>query len=77
MGIDKIKNYVFEFILVTFLFFILFVSTIYKTIYLSIFLLIYMLILKKIIKKRNIISHYKKEVTIVMSAMGIIYLIVL
>lgn len=76
MGIDKIKNYVFEFILVTFLFFILFVSTIYKTIYLSIFLLIYMLILKKIIKKRNIISHYKKEVTIVMSAMGIIYLIV-
>lgn len=76
MNIDKIKNYMFEFILIIFLFFILIVSTIYKTIYLSIFLFMYMLMLKKIIKKRNIISHYQKEVTMVMCAMGIIYLIV-
>ena len=75
MNIDKIKSYIFEFILITFLFFILFVSTIYKTIYLAVFLLVYMLILKKILKKRNIVSHYKKEITLVMIAMGIIYLI--
>lgn len=76
MSIDKIKIYLTEFIFIIFLSFILFLQTIYKTIYLSIFLILYMFLLKKIIKKRNIISIYKKQISLLMILFGFIYLII-
>ena len=76
MGKDKFKIYALELVLLITLFFTLFVSNIFTKIALSILLAIYTLVIYKELKKRNIVSMYEKQVTVLMLLFGIIYLMV-
>ena len=71
---DKFKIYALELVLLITLFFTLFVSNIFTKIALSILLAIYTLVIYKELKKRNIVSMYEKQVTVLMLLFGIIYL---
>lgn len=71
---SKFKVFVFEFLLIVILFFALFASNIITRQVLSIVMLIYMLITYFCLKKRNIVSIYKKQVTILMLIFALIYL---
>ena len=73
MNRDNKKIYMIEFFLLVFLLFTLFESNISKIV-LAVILLIYMFISSFLLKKRKIISMYNKQVTILMTIVGIIYL---
>ena len=70
---DKIKLYIFEILIVTFLFIALFVSKNISRLVLSLILLGIAVIVKYSFKKKKIIRHINKEVTILMVALGMLY----
>lgn len=72
---DRLRLYILELLLLLFLFFALFVSNIFDKIFLAIILVIYATIVKVFIKKKNILSIYNKQVTILMIGFAVIYLI--
>ena len=71
---DKIKTYIFESVICIMLFFALFVPNIFTKIVLAVIIALYALITCKTLKKRNIISMYNKQLTILMLLLGIVYL---
>ncbi len=71
---DKFKIYGLEILLLIILLFALFMPNIFTRISLAIFLFLYTLFVSFMIKKRNITSIYKKDVTITLIILGIIYL---
>lgn len=74
MKTDKIKSYILETILCIMLFFALFVPNVFTKSLLAVIITIYMLITRKILQKRNILSIYHKQATILMLLLGIVYL---
>lgn len=72
---DKLKIYFFELALIAFLFFTLFVPNIITRITLSIILVIFAIVCAKTLKKRNIVSIYAKQVTILMFLFSIVYIV--
>lgn len=72
---DKLKLYIFEVLLIVFLFFALFASDIINRFILAIVLLITSVIIKYALKKRSIDSAYEKQVFIMMFIFAIIYVI--
>lgn len=74
---DKLKLYIYEIILIAFLFFALFASNIINRITLSIVLLIFAFVANLLFKKRTINSIYEKQVTISMVICAGVYLIIL
>jgi hypothetical protein len=75
MKIDKIKIYAFEVVLLIILFFTLFVPNILTRIAFAILLVIYAILCKTQLRKKDVLSIYKKQVTIFMFLFGVIYLI--
>ena len=73
---DKMTSYILEIILCVILFFALFVPNILTRIVVAVILTIYMIITQKILQKRNILSMYHKQVTVLMLLLGIAYLVV-
>ena len=73
---DKVKNYILETIILVILFFALFVPNIFTKIILAIILTIYMITTRKVLLKRNILSIYHKQTTMLMLLLGILYLMV-
>ena len=72
---DKLKLYILEIFLITFLFFALFASNIINRFILAIILLIMSFIMKISLKKKSINSTYEKQVFIMMLIFSIIYVI--
>ena len=77
MKIDKLKLYIFEIILIVFVFFALFASNIVNRIVLSIILLIFAFVANLLFKKRTINSIYENQVTISIVICAGVYLIIL
>lgn len=73
---DKRKSYILQSIICIILFFALFVPSIFTRIVLSIILTIFMIITYKTLKKRNIVSIYHRQVTLLMLLLGIAYLMI-
>ena len=71
---EKIKLYILEILLFTFLFITLIISKRITYITLAIFLTTYTILLKITIKKKKILSIYKKQIFISMILFGIIYI---
>lgn len=71
---EKIKLYILEILLFTFLFIALIISKRITYITLAIFLTTYTILLKITIKKKKILSIYKKQIFISMILFGIIYI---
>lgn len=71
----KLLNYIYEIILMVILFFALFVSKIFTKLVLAIILVMYMIFIYKFMKKRKTKSMHYKQVTILMTLLGIVYLI--
>lgn len=76
MKIDKIKIYTLESIICIILFFALFVPNIFPKIALAVIMAIYMIIVRKTLQKRNIVSIYHKQATLLMILLGALYLII-
>lgn len=74
MNKDKIKVYILEHLLVVILFFALFASNIINRVVLSMIMLAYMLLVIFALKKRKIMSINKRQVTIMLSILAIIYI---
>ncbi len=76
MKTDKIKSYILETIICIVLFFALFVPNIFTKIVLAVIITFYMLITRKILQKRNILSMYHKQATLLMALLGAVYLMI-
>lgn len=76
MKIDKIKVYTLESIICIILFFALFVPNIFTRIAIAVIMAIYMIIVIKTLQKRNILSIYHKQATLLMILLGALYLII-
>lgn len=74
---DKIKIYLFGFLLLLLLFLALFVSNSINKIFLSIILTIFAITAKILVKKKHIVPIYQKEVTWLMVGFTVIYMIIL
>ena len=74
---DKLKIYLFLFILLTILFLALFVSNKFTKYSLALILVVFALISKVLIKKKSKIPTYEKEVTLLMIGFTIIYIVTL
>lgn len=72
---DKLTIFFLELMLLLILFFALFVPNIFTRIVLAILLFIYMIAILIILKKRKILSIYSKQVTYLMFALGLVYVI--
>lgn len=73
---DKIKVYILEFIICIIFFFTLFVSTTYIRTIIASLLVISLLVIKKIVQKRNMISLYYKQVTVLLGLLSIVFLLI-
>lgn len=73
---DKKVSYILESILCIILFFALFVPNIFTRVAVAVILTIYMIITRKILQKRNILSIYHKQATLLMLLLGIAYLVI-
>ena len=72
---DKLKVYFLQILLLIILFFALFVSNIFNRMIVAIILAAYAVIVTHALKKRNILSIYRKQVTILMLVFAVIYLL--
>ena len=72
---DKLKVYVLEFIICIVFFFTLFVSSAYLRIIIAVITLVSLFISKKILHKRNIVSLYHKQVTILLGLLSVVFLL--
>lgn len=75
MKIDKIKIYLFEFLLILILFLTLFVSKSFNKTFLAIILSVLAIIIKSLIKRKKVVSIYKKQVAWLMFGFAFIYII--
>ena len=73
---DVQKIVVFELMLLVVLFFTLFVSNMYVNLIMALILSIFAIATKYIAKKKNILSIYKNQVTLLMSGFATIYILV-
>ncbi len=73
MSKDKMKSYVFEIVLLFLAFFALFMPNVISKITLAGVLSIYTVIVCKFLKKRNILSTKTKQVVILMTILGFVY----
>jgi signal peptidase len=73
---DKIKSYILESMICIILFFALFVPNIFTRIVLAIILTIYMIMTRKNLQKRNILSMYHNQATVLMILLGAVYLMI-
>ena len=72
---DKLKVYFLQILLLIILFFALFVSNIFNRMIVAIILAAYAVVVTHALKKRNILSIYRKQVTILMLVFAVIYLL--
>lgn len=72
---DKLKVYFLQILLLIILFFALFVSNIFNRMIVAIILAAYAVVVTHALKKRNILSIYRKQVTILMLVFAAIYLL--
>lgn len=72
---DKLKVYFLQILLLIILFFALFVSNIFNRMIVAIILAAYAVVVTHALKKRNILSIYRKQVTILMLVFAVIYLV--
>ena len=72
---DKLKVYFLQILLLIILFFALFVSNIFTRMIVAIILAAYAVVVTHALKKRNILSIYRKQVTILMLVFAVIYLL--
>lgn len=70
---DKIKIYIFELLLIIFLFFAIFASNIFNRIILAAILFIYTIIICRIFKNKKINSIYNKQIFIWMIIFALVY----
>lgn len=73
---DKIKVYMLESVICMIFFFTLFVSSTYLRAIAAILLVISFLLIKKVLHKRNIVSLYHKQVTILLGLLSIVFLLI-
>lgn len=73
---DAQKIVVFELMLLAVLFFTLFVSNMYINLTMALILSIFAIATKYIVKKKNILSIYKNEVTLLMGGFAAVYILV-
>lgn len=72
---DKLKVYMIEFLICIILFFTLFVSNMYLRWVIAAILLGFTFVVKKILNKRNIVSMYHKQASIMLGMLGVIFLL--
>ena len=72
---DKLKVYFLQILLLIILFFALFVSNIFNRMIVAIILAAYAVVVTHALKKRNILSIYRKQVTMLMLVFAVIYLL--
>lgn len=77
MKSDKIKIYIIEIALITFLLCFVLFSGIFTKAIISIVLLVYMIIINKLIKSYKVKGRYNKKITIAMALIGIVYIAIL
>ncbi len=73
---DKIKVYILESIICIIFFFTLFVSSTYLRTITALLLVVSFYIIKKLLHKRNIVSLYHKQSTILLGLLGIVFLLI-
>jgi len=73
---DKKLCYILESILCVILFFALFVPNMFTRVAVAVILTIYMMITRKILQKRNMLSIYHIQATVLMLLLGIVYLVI-
>ncbi|MBR3613565.1 MAG: signal peptidase I [Clostridia bacterium] len=73
---DKIKVYILEFIICIIFFFTLFVSSTYLRTITAVLLVVSFFVIKKLLHKRNIVSVYNKQATMLLMLLGIVFLLI-
>lgn len=73
---DKVKVYILESIICIIFFFTLFVSSTYLRTITALILVISFFVIKKLIRKRNIVSVYNKQATMLLMLLGIVFLLI-
>lgn len=73
---DKLKVYMLESIICIIFFFTLFVSSIYLRTITALLLVVSFYVIKKLLHKRNIVSVYNKQATILIALLGVVFLLI-